>query len=399
MAARPLRTILRAVVVSLALVGTSLAVTPAATADTEPGAGATSLLDPIGEVTCGLLNLPVCPTPPTAPNTTITDMTPKPNKSNWVNRRAVTVTFAHSYPEGEEPPATDENGNPTPDTTYECSVEGPQPRGWAACSSPHTFTGLPDTDSGKPEDVHILKVRAVHPDGETKDDTPAATDGFRLDATRPRTQDLYTSPELVGPGPFGSILLANRIDFTYIGTGLPLSFRCTFDGRNVPCADGGNGVGRHTIANLSPGAHRFTANAVDQAGNTAPNPLSVDFAVPYNRVGTKKQVRRMWSRVAAPNHYRGDYVTTRKNGSFLSRRFTNFTEAHLVVAKGPRHGRIRVDLGNTRVKVQRLGAKKFRTKQLVKLNIPEGRAVSGRIKVTVISPSGRPVMIDAIVVR
>ncbi|MDP3966913.1 MAG: hypothetical protein Q8Q02_01425 [Nocardioides sp.] len=383
MAARPARSILRTAVVSLALVGGTLVVTPAP---------ASALLP------CGTLLTPPCSV---APDTVITGMTPTPNSANWVNRRTVEVTFDHSYPEGQGPPATDGDGNPTGPTTYECRLQAPEPQDWAPCTSPKAYTGLPDTDRGQPSAVHTIGVRAVHPDG-TKDATPDSV-SFRLDATEPDTH-LLGAPTLVGPRQ--NLLLDNTATFQYAvlnhsdeTNGDPV-FRCTFDGRALPCPDTRKKTnGARTITGIKAGDHRFTVAGVDQAGNASRPPEAFAFHTPYNRVGTRRQINRMWTRVAAPGHYLDDYVVTRKKGSVLSRKFRNFNEVYLIVAKGPRHGRIRVDIGNTRVRTAKLSAKKFQRKRIVKVNIPGGRRTTGRIKVTVISPSGRTVMIDAIAVR
>lgn len=391
---RPARSALRTAVVSLALVGGTLSLTPAVTAAPPPA----QVLPPPD---CPVST--VCPTPATPPETEITGMTPTPNSTDWVNRRTVRVTFDHSYPEGEEPPATDADGNPTP-TTYECVLSGPgiETETRTDCTSPATFTGLPDTDRGDPDAVHTISVRAVHPDGETRDQTPDSVD-FRLDATAPQTY-LLAAPSLVGPRQ--NLLLDNTATFQYAALNHTdesendPAFRCTFDGRALPCPDiHGTNNGSRTLSGITPGDHRFAVAAVDQADNATRPPEAYAFHTPYNRVGLRRQVKRMWTRVAAPGHYLDDYVVTRRTGSVLSRKFRRFNEAYLIVAKGPGHGRIRVDIGNTRVRTTKLGARKFKRTQIIKLNIPGGRRITGRIKVTVISPTGRPVMIDAIAVR
>lgn len=370
---------------ALAALTLSLVTLPVLTAPTTSVAAANPL--------CSLLPI-LCPPEPdvTPPDTEITAQTPATNADGWVTSRSVAFSFRFTYPEGQAPQPTEDN--PNPQTNFQCRTQTPSqnsPTAWAACTSPVQLNNLADTDRADASKVHRFEVRAVHPNNRNADASPAAV-SFRLDATPPQTE-LLSAPVLEGPGQ--AYLLDNKAAFQFFGLGGGITgYVCALNARVFSCPET-----RHTATGLGAGRYRFAVSARDQAGNVDPSPATFDFVVPFNRVGTKKQIRRMWTRVAAPNHFNDDYVITRTKGAFLTRRISGVREIAIVAPRGPGQGKIRVDLGKTRLKVIKFQAQRFQHKQMFRVVVPGGRPVSGLLRITVISPNGKPVYIDGLALR
>lgn len=143
------------------------------------------------------------------------------------------------------------------DPTYQCELDG---SGWQPCSSPYQVSGLSNG-------THQFSVRAINRAGLI--DPNPATATWTIDTEPPVTS--------FGAGP-PSVTNGTQATFVFSSVAGAV-FTCQLDNNPpVPCSS------PYTVASLTDGAHTFTIQATDRAGNVEPNPSvyawSVDTAAP-----------------------------------------------------------------------------------------------------------------------
>lgn len=206
---------------------------------------------PAALLAAALLPLPGAPTPADtqAPTTTILTTRPAP-ADGWLRSTTIVIEFRGEHTGGTGP------------IRYECQLHDTPatPATWAPCTTPRRYDGLRE-DGATP---YTFRVRAVDATTGTADETPAELD-FRVDATAPDTRGTlrHVSARKV------------RVSLrTAPGDDPAARFGCRLDGRRVGCARG-----RAVLRVPEPGRHRFTATAVDAAGNVDRTPFTRRFVV------------------------------------------------------------------------------------------------------------------------
>ncbi len=174
----------------------------------------------------------------TTPNTVIDSGPPDPD-----NQVAATFTFSS--------PNVGVGG------TFACALDG---GAFAACTSPHTVTGLAEGE-------HTFAVRVT--DGAGNPDPTPAERTWEVDLTPPDTT-LTATPSDPTSQPAGTFAFSSEAGAT---------FECRVDGDAfAPCAS------PFTTTALADGDHAVEVRAVDDAGNADPTPAAfaweVDTAAP-----------------------------------------------------------------------------------------------------------------------
>ena len=137
--------------------------------------------------------------------------------------------------------------------TFQCSLDGAP---FAACTSPFTTPVLA-------QGSHTFEVRVTDAVGNV-DPTPA-TRTWIIDLTPPDTT--------ITGGPSGTVPIASA-SFTFTSNETGVTFACTLDASpTAPCT---SPFAAHTLAQ---GAHTFTVQATDAAGNVDPTPASRTWTV------------------------------------------------------------------------------------------------------------------------
>jgi 6-phosphogluconolactonase (cycloisomerase 2 family) len=205
--------------------------------------GSLTLVNPGGQTTAdlpgGVTGLAVSDADASAPDTAITA---GPEGGSTTNDNTPTLDFG-TVPAGE------------PNPSFSCSIDG----GTATpCVPPFTTPALGEGE-------HAISV-AASDFGGNADATPA-TRSFSVDSTPPDTT--------IVAGPENRSLTSDRTPtFEFSSSADGSTFSCTVDvGTAVPCTS------PFTTEALSDGAHVFTVEATDAAGNTDPAPAVRSFDV------------------------------------------------------------------------------------------------------------------------
>jgi hypothetical protein len=168
----------------------------------------------------------------TSPDTMIDSNPPDPSNSS-----SAAFTFSASEP----------------GSTFECDLDG---GGFAACTSPQTYTSLPDGP-------HTFQVRAV--DAALNVDPTPASYTWTIDTTSPDTM-IDSNP----PDPSNSSSAA----FTFSASEPGSTFECDLDnGGFAACTS------PQTYTNLPDGPHTFQVRAIDAAGNVDPTPAQYTWTI------------------------------------------------------------------------------------------------------------------------
>lgn len=140
-----------------------------------------------------------------------------------------------------------------PGATFECALDGGT---FAACTSPVSY---PSLSMGQ----HTFAVRVRDSVGNS-DPTPA-TRTWVIDATPPETTII--------DGPSGTVPMAS-VSISFTANENVVTFTCSLDGSAFSgCTSPFNAT------NLAQGAHTFSVQATDEAGNTDPTPATASFTV------------------------------------------------------------------------------------------------------------------------
>ncbi|HEX3482182.1 MAG TPA: LamG-like jellyroll fold domain-containing protein [Kofleriaceae bacterium] len=137
--------------------------------------------------------------------------------------------------------------------TFECSLDG---AGFAACSSPQTYSGLKEA-------AHSFAVRVRDAVGNL-DPTPA---------TRSWTVDLTPPDTAITAGPSGTVPIASaNLSFTSSEPGS--TFGCSLDGAPFTAC-----TSPAALTGLAQGPHTFAVRATDAAGHDDPSPATSSWTV------------------------------------------------------------------------------------------------------------------------
>lgn len=320
------------------------------------------------------------------PPDTVVSASPAPNAAGLVATSTMTLTARAVVSDADAGPFT-----------LECKLTGPaQAHDWRACTSPVTYSGLPDAAAG----AYVFQARAVdagdialNPDifaltpGPTDtpdlDPTPASV-GWGPDTKAPFvyvTQSAYdddtpTQPVVTSPS------AALRLNSSEAGS----TFECTDNGAAVPCT-----AGRWDIVEPSAGRHVVTARAIDRVGNASAWSPPVEFFVP-----TDLARKRGWKKELNKSFFRGDAISARKRGARLVLPRTQVGELRLVASSGPRLGKVRIRVGRGAWHVVNLAGPKSTLRQYTVIDRYSGIRAG---KIVIESLSNKPVVIDAVVVR
>ena len=142
--------------------------------------------------------------------------------------------------------------------TFQCRLDSSAPADWAPCTSPQTYSSLPDGP-------HTFEVRAT--DGVGNVDPTPATSTFTVDTEPPETT--------ISSGPTGPIA-SSTAAFAFTASE-PGSFQCRLDS-SAP-ADWSACASPQTYSSLPDGPHSFEVRATDGVGNVDPTPATSTFTV------------------------------------------------------------------------------------------------------------------------
>ncbi|MAO81492.1 MAG: hypothetical protein CMH82_12700 [Nocardioides sp.] len=174
------------------------------------------------------------------------------------------------------------------------------------------------------------------------------------------------------------ILSSKRLSASLLSSEAGSSFRCTLDGRALPCADGAVAVDR-----LKSGTRVLEAAAVDEAGNVDATPVRAVFAVPYGPGGLKNLTG--WKRVKSSSAFGGSFWRSDPRGALLTSKgkVKKADVLALVVSTGRKAGSITVDLG--RRDLGRYSLKTDETRDHVVLLLDLDRRRSGKLEIRTLS--------------
>ena len=174
------------------------------------------------------------------------------------------------------------------------------------------------------------------------------------------------------------ILSSKRLSASLLSSEAGSSFRCTLDGRALPCADGAVAVDR-----LKSGTRVLEAAAVDEAGNVDATPVRAVFAVPYGPGGLKNLTG--WRRVKSSSAFGGSFWRSDPRGALLTSKgkVKKADVLALVVSTGRKAGSITVDLG--RRDLGRYSLKTDETRDHMVLLLDLDRRRSGKLEIRTLS--------------
>ena len=174
------------------------------------------------------------------------------------------------------------------------------------------------------------------------------------------------------------ILSSKRLSASLLSSEAGSSFRCTLDGRALPCADGAVAVDR-----LKSGTRVLEAAAVDEAGNVDATPVRAVFAVPYGPGGLKNLTG--WKRVKSSSAFGGSFWRSDPRGALLTSKgkVKKADVLALVVSTGRKAGSITVDLG--RRDLGRYSLKTDETRDHMVLLLDLDRRRSGKLEIRTLS--------------
>jgi hypothetical protein len=320
----------------------------------------------------------------------------------WVRSTSITIEFQGEHPDADADPIA-----------YECQLyDNPvAPTTWSPCTSPVRYDDL-DERGATPytfrvravdaaDDAHDLTTDPFFPadaDLPDYDETPAQL-VFRADATTPSTfgflrttyydQDQQATPMVTATSVQVTLQSDEGDDQD------PARYRCRLNGRAVACVDG-----LTTLRALKPGPQRFTAAAVDPAGNVDPTPYAQSFFVPRNLTpgDVVRSSKGDWRRVRLSSAFAGDYLQSSTYGATAAFPVRNVREIRLLAPAGPRLGRIQVRIGHAAWTTVNLASTKAEALHVYQLRDQFSPLRSGLLQVRVAS-KGKLVRVDAVSAR
>jgi hypothetical protein len=317
----------------------------------------------------------------TPPQTTLAVST-TPNAAGFVAVTSMTFTLGVQISDGDAGPFG-----------LECKLTGPaQSHDWRPCSSPVSYSGLPDGAYAFSSRAVDLGDRPRNPDdgmaptvADTPDEDPTpATLSWGQDTKAPFvfvTQSTYdaetpTQPVVTTP------TVPLRLNSSEAGS----TFECTDNGAPIACTPG-----RWDLADPGAGRHVVTARTIDRAGNASAWSKPVEFFVPQNLRRTKG-----WRKELNKNYFGGDALSAKKRGVRLVLPRTEVGELRLIAPTGPGLGKVRIRVGKRDWHVVNLAGKKA---ALVQYTVIDRYSGIRKGKIVIETLSNKPVIIDAVVAR
>ena len=174
------------------------------------------------------------------------------------------------------------------------------------------------------------------------------------------------------------ILSSKRLTASLLSSEAGSTFRCTLDGKALPCADGAV-----ELARVKSGTRVLEAAAVDEAGNIDATPVRAVFAVPYGP-GTLKNLTG-WKRVKTESAFGGSLWRSDPRGALLTtkKKVKRADVLALVVSTSRKAGSITVDLG--RRDLGRYSLKTDETQEHVVLLLDLDKRRSGKLEIRTLS--------------
>jgi hypothetical protein len=343
------------------------------------------------------------PVPPgcddsTPPTTTILTTRPQP-VAGWIRTTSIEIEFKGQH--------TDADADPI---GYECQFydSATPPATWSTCTTPFRATDL-EQNSATP---YTFRVRAVDsaddaidltagfPSGEDTpdvDSTPAEL-VFRADATAPDTFGFLRTTYNDEAHPDAPLVLGQRAQVklqSNEGGAAGSAYRCRLNGQAVRC-----GAGPVTLRDLRPGLQRFTAAAVDPAGNVDPTPFVQQLFVPRDLAtgDAERTSSGDWRTVRSAGSFAGDYLQSSRYGATLRFSVRNVREILLLAPAGAGLGSVAVRVGQGRWTPVHLGAGDTERMKVYTVRDDLSGLLAGALQIRVTS-TGKPVRVDAIVAR
>ena len=316
----------------------------------------------------------------------------------WIRSTSVTITFDGQHTDADTDPIS-----------FECqfydSVSAPTT--WQSCTSPFTQDGL-DENTATP---YTFRVRAIDtPDAAhdlTTDPWPYAGDSdapdydqtpaqlvFTADATAPNTFGFLRTSYSDESGLDGPMLMVPSAQIRLQST-QGSKYRCALNGKTVACNDG-----LTTLRNLTPGWKRFSAAAVDPAGNVDPTPFVQKFFVPRNLAlgDADRASKGDWRRFRDSGAFGGDYLESSTYGAVLTFPVRNVREIRLLAPAGPQLGRVEVRVGRGQWYPVNLHSNDPARLKVYQVRDAISGLLAGALQVRVAS-HGKPVRVDAVSAR
>jgi hypothetical protein len=236
-------------------------------ADTSPDTGPVSDIACVSTSFCKAVTLTailsLAPPDTTPPDTSITAQPPNPSTSS-----SATFSFTGS-----------DNVTPTASLTFDCRLDS---AGFAACTSPKSYTGLSDGP-------HTFQVRATDAAGNV-DPTPASYT-WTVDTTPPDTT-ITAQPSTPTNNSSATFAFTGTDNLTPTSN---LTFECSLDGADFTVC-----TSSKTYTDLMDGSHTFRVRAKDAAGNVDPTPASFTWVV--DRTPPTINCSTTPSQLGPPNH-------------------------------------------------------------------------------------------------
>lgn len=327
-----------------------------------------------------------------------TSIDSSPVVDGWVRATSVSIAFSGRHTDGDTDPIS-----------YECQFFNSisPPSAWQSCTSPFTASDLDQNTAtpytfrvravDTPDNAHDLTTDAWPYAGSTDtpdyDQTPAEL-SFTADATAPNTFGFLRTSYPDESGFDGPMLVAPTAQVRLQST-QGTTYRCSLNGADVSCNDG-----LTTLRALAPGWRRFSAAAVDPAGNVDPSPFVQKFFVPRNLAlgDAPRASRGDWRRFRDSGAFAGDYLESSTYGAVVSFPVRNIREIRLLAPAGPQLGRVEIRVGRGQWYPVNL-----RSNDPQKLKVYAVRdAISGLLAGTLqvrVASHGKPVRVDAVSAR
>lgn len=341
----------------------------------------------------------------TPPDTEILSTGPGLNSARYLQGRSATFTFRAVVSDADTGP-----------WSFMCRLDGTSEGEWQDCSaaddaetSTVSYPGLPDLkgeDGGYTFRVYAIDksdaamtwsdtrnpLLSVTESASDDDSASPATAGFKVDTLAPNSfifDEPYDAlrPELPM---ITARSLSLLLDSTESRAGEIARFVCTLDRAPVPCQQGPS-----VLRGLIPGDKRFTAAAVDLAGNRDPSPAATVFAVPRDLSAPRGTGWR--SVKGGSGYFGGDYLESRVVGSTIVTKPVVMRELRLIAPAGPNLGTLDVRIGQGIRRTVRLTAPTYERFHVYVIRTEFSPTVGGRITLRVKSLKPRQVVrVDAI---
>ena len=226
------------------------------------------------------------------------------------------------------------------------------------------------TPTGEPRTITVgTLVTGTHAADDPADDAALDLVVTVVDDVAPETS-FVTAP--------AEVLPSKRLTASLLSSEAGSTFRCTLDGRALPCADG-----TIDVARAKSGTRVLEAVAVDEAGNVDATPVRAVVAVPYGP-GKLKNLTG-WKRVRSDSALGGSFWRSDPRGALLTtkKKVKKADVLALVVSTGRRAGSITVDLG--RRDLGRYPLKTDETQDHVVLLLDLDKRRSGKLEIRTLS--------------